>query len=233
MRYVEVGGAKLSAIGVGAGSSAPRDWGYGNDVRREDGRGIVRRALDLGINLFDTAELYGFGRSEKILGAALAGKRDDAFIATKFLPVMPLASIVEQSAKASSSGSGRTSSTSTRCTGRTPSFPMTAVDRHAPADGRRPGQHAGVSNYPADRWRRAEDALGGPILSNQVRFSLDRGPPEKLVPFAQSEGRIVMAYSPLGQGLLGGRTTRRTARAGWRDGRTRCSCRRTSNERNR
>jgi len=67
-------------------------------------------------------------------------------------------------------------------------------------------RHAGVSNYGLARWRSAEEALGGPILSNQVRFSLvNRKPLDELVPFAQREGRIVIAYSPLGQGLLGGR----------------------------
>jgi aryl-alcohol dehydrogenase-like predicted oxidoreductase len=66
--------------------------------------------------------------------------------------------------------------------------------------------NVGVSNFPLARWQDADRALGEPVLSNQVRFSLvDRGPFEDLVPFAQKEGRIVIAYSPLGQGLLGGR----------------------------
>jgi aryl-alcohol dehydrogenase-like predicted oxidoreductase len=63
-----------------------------------------------------------------------------------------------------------------------------------------------VSNYRLARWQSAERALGGPVLSNQVRFNLvDRRPLVDLVPFARSEGRIVIAYSPLAQGLLGGR----------------------------
>jgi len=64
----------------------------------------------------------------------------------------------------------------------------------------------GVSNYSLERWKKADDALGRPVISNQVLFSLARpGPLEDLVPFAQRENRIVMAYSPLAQGLLGGR----------------------------
>lgn len=67
-------------------------------------------------------------------------------------------------------------------------------------------RHVGVSNYPLQRWREAERALGGPVLSNQVRFSLvDRRPERELLPFAQAEGRVVIAYSPLAQGLLSGR----------------------------
>jgi aryl-alcohol dehydrogenase-like predicted oxidoreductase len=66
--------------------------------------------------------------------------------------------------------------------------------------------HIGVSNFSLSQWQRAEKALGGPVLSNQVQFSLAaRGPEQELVPFAQREGRIVIAYSPLGQGLLSGR----------------------------
>jgi aryl-alcohol dehydrogenase-like predicted oxidoreductase len=65
---------------------------------------------------------------------------------------------------------------------------------------------AGVSNYSLARWRKADAALGRPVISNQVKFSLARpGPLEDLVPFAQRENRLVIAYSPLAQGLLGGK----------------------------
>ena len=65
---------------------------------------------------------------------------------------------------------------------------------------------AGVSNYSLSRWRKADAALGRPVVSNQVHFSLaNPAPLRDLVPFAEREGRIVMAYSPLAQGLLGGK----------------------------
>ena len=64
----------------------------------------------------------------------------------------------------------------------------------------------GVSNYSLERWRAAEAALGARVLSNQVRYSLvARSPERDLIPFAESNDRIVIAYSPLGQGLLSGR----------------------------
>jgi aryl-alcohol dehydrogenase-like predicted oxidoreductase len=67
-------------------------------------------------------------------------------------------------------------------------------------------RHVGVSNYPLERWQAAEAALGGPVLSNQVRYSLvDRRPEAVLLPWAQDQGRVVIAYSPLGQGLLSAR----------------------------
>jgi aryl-alcohol dehydrogenase-like predicted oxidoreductase len=66
-------------------------------------------------------------------------------------------------------------------------------------------RHAGVSNYSLQGWRVAERALGRPVLSNQVRFSLAQpGPRWDLVPYARERGRVVVAYSPLAQGLLAG-----------------------------
>ena len=65
---------------------------------------------------------------------------------------------------------------------------------------------AGVSNYSLSRWQRADAALGRPVISNQVSFSLAHpGALDDLVPFAERENRIVIAYSPLAQGLLGGK----------------------------
>src|SRR6202000_650571 len=65
---------------------------------------------------------------------------------------------------------------------------------------------AGVSNYSLSRWKRADAALGRPVISNQVHFSLAHPQALKgLVPFAEQENRVVIAYSPLAQGLLGGK----------------------------
>jgi aryl-alcohol dehydrogenase-like predicted oxidoreductase len=75
-------GIEVSAVGVGCWAMGGRGWGGGADDA-ESVRGI-HRALELGANLFDTAEGYGEGRSEQVLGEALAGRRDEAVIATKF-----------------------------------------------------------------------------------------------------------------------------------------------------
>jgi aryl-alcohol dehydrogenase-like predicted oxidoreductase len=65
-------------------------------------------------------------------------------------------------------------------------------------------RHLGVSNYSRDGWRKLEDALGRPILSNQVQYSLAlRKPERELVPYAQENDKLIIAYSPLAQGLLG------------------------------
>ena len=86
MRYVELAGEKVSVIGLGTWQFGSREWGYGSHYAEHDAVDILNRALDLGINLIDTAEMYGFGRSERIVGRAIAGRRSEAFIATKVLP---------------------------------------------------------------------------------------------------------------------------------------------------
>jgi aryl-alcohol dehydrogenase-like predicted oxidoreductase len=73
-------GVHVSALGFGCQEVG---GGYGDIDEREFAR-AVGHALDIGINLFDTAEAYGFGASEEALGRALRGRRDDALISTKF-----------------------------------------------------------------------------------------------------------------------------------------------------
>jgi aryl-alcohol dehydrogenase-like predicted oxidoreductase len=64
----------------------------------------------------------------------------------------------------------------------------------------------GVSNFSLSRWRAAEAALGEPVWSNQVQYSLAaRKPDAELVPYAAEHDRVVIAYSPLAKGLLSGR----------------------------
>ncbi len=101
MKYVDVAGARVSAIGLGTWQFGSTEWGYGADYSDREAEAIVQRALDVGITLFDTAEIYGFGRSERILGKALGGRRDEAFVASKIFPVLPLGPVVLQRARAS------------------------------------------------------------------------------------------------------------------------------------
>ncbi len=57
--------------------------GFGADFTEEDARGVLEKALELGINHIDTAEVYGKGKSEEIIGEVLADRRDEAVITTK------------------------------------------------------------------------------------------------------------------------------------------------------
>src|SRR6267143_1466821 len=85
MNYTNLGktGLKVSRICLGCMSYGleEREWG----LNEEQGRPFIKRALELGINFFDTANMYGNGRSEEVLGRALRdfAKRDEVVIATK------------------------------------------------------------------------------------------------------------------------------------------------------
>lgn len=201
---------RISKIGLGTWQFGAKEWGYGEAYSGRAARDIVRRAVDLGVTLFDTAEMYGFGRSERILGEALGDRRESVFVATKLLPVLPLAPVVEQRAVASASRLGTRRIDLYQVHWPNPLVADGTIMRGMSAL-RRVGLvgEVGVSNYPLARWRAAEKALGGRVLSNQVRYSLaDRGPEKDLLPFAAEAGRIVIAYSPLAQGLLSGRYDR-------------------------
>ena len=107
MRYLTVDTAtKISKIGLGTWQFGSRGWGYGKPYAEGESRAIVARALELGVTLFDTAEIYGRGRSERILGQAIDGHRDEIFLATKILPVAPVPAVVQQRAVASASRLG-------------------------------------------------------------------------------------------------------------------------------
>lgn len=75
-------GIQVSAMGMGCWAIGGGGWGGGADD--DESIRAIRRALDLGITFFDTANVYGAGHSEHILAQALSGKRDQVVIATKF-----------------------------------------------------------------------------------------------------------------------------------------------------
>jgi aryl-alcohol dehydrogenase-like predicted oxidoreductase len=206
VRYLDVGVTKkISRIGLGTWQFGAEEWGYGASHEREAGA-IIRRALELGVTLFDTAEIYGSGRSERILGRALGQARESVFIATKVFPVVPAASMVKQRALASARRLGITHLDLYQA-----HWPNPLVRDSVLMRGMRSLQRSGlvgevgVSNYSLRHWRAAEDALGSRILTNQVGYSLlDRSPELDVIPFAEAHERVIIAFSPLAQGLLSG-----------------------------
>lgn len=207
MQYVEVAGVRVSRVGLGTWQFGAREWGYGADYAHRTAGALVQRALDLGIDLIDTAEVYAFGESERIVGRALGDRRTDAFVATKLFPVAPIEQVVRQRAAGSARRLGVDRIDLYQLHGPNPLVParlQAAALRALQDEGL--VDHVGVSNHSADRWFALEEALGAPVLSNQVRYSLvDRRAERDVVPYAQRCDRLVIAYSPLGQGLLGGR----------------------------
>ncbi len=207
MRFVEVGGVRLSVVGLGTWQFGSFEWGYGRGFAEGEALRITQRALDLGINLIDTAEIYGFGRSERTVGQAIAGRRDEAFVATKVMPAVPFDPIVHQRALGSRRRLGIDRIDLYQAHWPNPVFPPGPLFE-ALARLQREGiiTHVGVSNYSLAGWQSAERLLGGPVLSNQVQFSLvDRRPEKDLLGWAREHDRLVIAYSPLAQGLLSGR----------------------------
>ncbi len=208
MRYVTTAGLVLSGIGLGTWQFGSREWGYGAAYASDVAPALLRRALELGVTLIDTAEVYGPGRSERIIGAALGAmpiaERNGLVVATKFMPIVPAEPILARQA----AGSRRR-----LCVDALDLYyahwpnPLVSVRRVMqsvrPLVAAGLVRRVGVSNYSLDQWRTAERALGAPVVANQVRFSLvSPGPARDLVPYAAAEDRLVVAYSPLGQGLL-------------------------------
>jgi aryl-alcohol dehydrogenase-like predicted oxidoreductase len=222
MRYLDVDTpTRISKIGLGTWQFGSKEWGYGDGYAGSVARDIVRRAVDLGVTLFDTAEVYGLGRSERILGEALGERRESVFLATKILPVLPVAPVVEQRAVASANRLGtrlldlyQVHGPNPLVSDRTTMRGMSALQRVGLVG------EVGVSNYPLARWKAAEEALGTRVLSNQVRYSLaDRAPEKDLLPFAAEADR---------RGCCPAATTGLTGPPTGSAPRTRCSCRRTS-----
>lgn len=201
------GVGRVSRIGLGTWQFGSREWGYGDQYAAGAARDIVKRARALGVTLFDTAEVYGMGKSERILGDALGDERSEVAVATKVFPVAPFPPVVKQRERASAQRLQLE---------RIPLYQIHQANPVVPDSVIMPGMRslldsgrigaAGVSNYSLQRWQKADAALGRPVISNQVHFSLAHPRAlDDLVPFAERENRIVIAYSPLAQGLLGGK----------------------------
>ncbi len=213
MRYIEIEGMRLSRIGLGTWQMGTREWGYGEEYANVTAPALIRRAAELGITMLDTAEGYGPARSERIIGEALASLpaelRAGLLVATKFTPIAPIEQIVAWQVNGS------------RRRLRTDAIDLLYVHWKNPfVSARRVMQsvrplveegivrHAGVSNFTLAQWQESERALRGHVVANEVQFSLAAPEPaDDLVPWAAANGRAVVAYSPLGQGVLAGRTT--------------------------
>jgi len=231
MRYLDVGTAKqISKIGLGTWQFGSREWGYGDRYADQVARAIVRRALELGVTLFDTAEIYGFGRSEKILGQALGEDHERVFLATKILPVLPVAPVVEQRAVASANRLGARHLDLYQVHQANPVVRDGTIMRGMRAL-QRVGLvgEVGVSNYSLARWRAAEDALGSRVLSNQVPYS--RWPARPSVTCCPTPSSAAASCSPTARwprGCCQAATTEITGRPTGSAPETRCSCPATS-----
>ena len=188
--------------------------GYWQLLPQETINQIVAASLAAGISWFDTAEVYGAGRSEAALAMALtaAGKKNgDVVVATKWWPMFRTAAnikstIAERLARLAPFG------IDLHQIHQPFALASTAAQMRAMADlvAEHKIRSVGVSNFSAARMRAAHRALaarGIPLVSNQVRYSLldRRIETNGILKTAQELGITVIAYSPLAQGILSGK----------------------------
>ena len=164
------------------------------------------RALDLGVTLFDTAKIYGWVVASAYSARPRPGSTVGVF-GNEDLPARALLRCGEVACPGEHKRLGTPVLDLYQVHWPNPLVPdrtlmkgMRELERLGMVD------HVGVSGYSLQRWCRAEGALGRRILTNQVRHSLlDRSPELDLLPFAETEDRVIIAFSPLEGGLLSGK----------------------------
>ncbi len=195
-------GEAVPALGLGTWYMGDR----GSDHKAE--ADALRLGLDLGMTLIDSAEMYASGGAERVVGDALTGRRDDAFVVSKVLPH-----------NASRRG------TVTACEQSLGRMGIETIDLyllHWPGaypledtiaafeELRQAGKirHWGVSNFDTDEMEDLIAAGGEGCATDQILYNLSRrGPEFDLLPWCAERRMPVMAYSPLEQGRLAGDRT--------------------------
>ena len=209
-------GRDVNAIGLGCmGMSIA----YGEPMNEADAVKLLHEALDLGVDHFDTAELYGFGANETLLGAAFHDRRDKAFIATKFGPVADLATRTITGVDGSEANMRRAIEQSLRVL-KTDHVDLYYLHRR---DQTRPIEETveamaklvkegkikaiGLSEVSAETLRRAQAVH--PVAAVQSEYSIfTRDIEQDVLPLCQETGVTLVAYSPLGRGMLTGAFSR-------------------------
>jgi aryl-alcohol dehydrogenase-like predicted oxidoreductase len=209
MQTARLGDLEVGRIGLGAMGMS---HGYGSSGRDDDESiRTVHRALDLGVTLVDTAEVYGPYVNEELIGRAIAGRRDEVVLATKF----GLISHTGRDGADSSPDSVRTAVEGSlrrlgvdhidlyyqhRVDPRTPIEDTVGVLAELVGQGKI--RHIGLSEAWSDTVRRAHATH--PITAVQSEYSLWTREQDELLPLLRELGIGLVAYSPLGRGFLTG-----------------------------
>lgn len=211
-----VNGPRVPAVGVGTWQWGDKMyWRFGNDFAEKDVWEAFDESVRAGLTFFDTAEVYGSGRSERFLGEFIRKTHAAVVVGTKFMP-FPTRLTGGALAKALERSLASLSLRTVDLYQMHVPLPPVAIETwmDAMADAHRAGivRAVGVSNYSVEQMQRAHEALGRygiALASNQVKFSLiDREPLENGVLDACRElGIMLMAYGPLGKGILSGKYT--------------------------
>ena len=211
-------GLEITRIGFGAWAIGGGGWEFGWGPQEDDQSvAAIHHALEQGINWIDTAAAYGFGHSEQIVGRALEGRAERPYVFTKgSLLEGPGRRVVHslrrdsliREAEASLQRLGVDAIDLYQI-----HWPDPAADIEegwgAVAELKERGlvRHIGVSNFDVEQLRRIQQIA--PVETLQPPYSLvDRAVEDDILPFAEREGIGVIAYSPMGSGLLSGAMTR-------------------------
>ncbi len=210
-------GPKIKPMGIGTWQWGDRPlWGYGlGGFTDEDIEQAFDAAIAAGVTFFDTAEIYGTGRSERLLGKFIQAKGQEVVVATKCFPypwrisrrVLPIA------LKSSLRRLGLDSVDLYQMHWPFPPLPVEWwMESMAEAVQAGLVKAVGVSNYSASQMQRAHRTLakhGIPLASNQVQYNLLEREAERsgLLQLCKELGVTLIAYSPLAQGLLTGKYT--------------------------
>ncbi|HWE64134.1 MAG TPA: aldo/keto reductase [Chloroflexota bacterium] len=204
MRRLGKNGPEVSVIGFGAWAMGGRGWG---EVDDRETVAAVQRSIDLGSTFVDTAEVYGNGHSEELVGQAIAGRRQEVFLATKVggsdLSRKHIMEAIDQSLRRLQ-------------TEYVDLYQLHWPDEHHPVEESmralddlvRAGKvrYVGVSNFDVPLLRRCLSVRH--VDSLQPVYSLlNRGIEEEILPFCQQHGIGVVVYSPMAKGLLTGKYT--------------------------
>jgi diketogulonate reductase-like aldo/keto reductase len=191
-------GETIPQLGIGTWHMGDRRGDRAKEVK------AVQAALDLGITLIDTAEMYGEGGAEEVIADATKGRRDGLFIVSKVYPHNASRSgtiaACERSLKRLETD--RLDLYLLHWRSNHPLAETVAAFEHLKAAGKI--RHWGVSNFDTDDMEELREVPnGGNCVSNQVLYHLgSRGIDHDLVADCAANGEMVMAYSPLGQGAI-------------------------------
>jgi len=199
-----VSGIKIPAIAQGTS-------GFGNYANAdaavvEERIAALRQGVEAGLTLIDTAELYGGGFSEEVVGKAIGGMRSKVIISSKFNPREDVAPAFERSLEGSLARLKTDYIDLYQIHWPNPFIPLEPV-LEAIFQAIKKGliRAVGVSNFPTQYMKDAQMVFEGTIVSNQFEYNLlDRSIEDDILPYCEKNNMTLLGYSPLNQGKVVG-----------------------------
>jgi len=205
MLYKKLGNTEVEIPAIGQGTTGSGSYSNFNPEEVEKRIEVLTCGIDLGMTYLDTAELYGGGLAEEVVGEVIKGRRDKVFVASKFNPKNNVFESVVDSIEGSLKRLRTDYIDLYQIHWPNPLIPIldtmealsTLVDQGKI-------RYIGVSNFSLEEFREAQSSLTiRTIVSNQVEYNLVyRSVETDFLPFCEKEKVTLIAYSPLNQGRL-------------------------------